>query len=67
MQYCGWNHKINIRICEIYNDNIIDLINDNVKKDEVIDTEITSGPDEVMRYLKKGFEKRKVAGTDCND
>jgi kinesin family protein C1 len=67
MTHYNWSHKIKIRFSEIYNDNLIDLLHSDVKKDEVIDEEISNGPEEIMKLLLRGYEKRKVAGTDCND
>lgn len=67
MQHYGWRHEIKIRFSEIYNETLIDLLHPDTKKDEVIDRDIHNGQDEILKCLQKGYEKRKVAGTDCND
>lgn len=51
MKHYNWNHSIKVRFSEIYNENIIDLLHNETKKDEVLDIDIIDGPSEIFRLL----------------
>ncbi|ELQ75954.1 Kinesin (KAR3 subfamily) [Trachipleistophora hominis] len=62
------NFTLELRITEIYNEKMKDLIsNDNVKGNELETTSVViRSKDEIMSYINKSIKYRATESTDCN-